>query len=168
VAGGTLKVMDGPAPRFGPTSPGTPLPILPYMVPKRLFEWFYLATPAFAAADVLWGIPARAAGIPEPQWRMAYYGLLMGCWLLCRRVPASGPFVGLLESSVNLLILLLAILLPIWSAAEHLPAAGGGVALAGPGVWLNLAISGPLLILGIKANERLILQRHGLDRPQRG
>ncbi len=139
----------------------------PYMVPKRLFEWFYLATPAFAAADIFWGIPARAAGIPDPHWRMAYYGLLMGCWLLCRRTPAAGPFVGLVESSVNLLILFLAVLLPIWSAAEQLPTSGGAGPLAGPGVWLNLAISGPLLIVGIKANERLIHQRYGLDRPRR-
>lgn len=137
------------------------------MVPKRLFEWFYLATPVFAAADIFWGIPARAAGIPEPRWRMAYYVLLMGCWLLCRRVPASGPFVGLVESSVNLLLLFLAVLLPIWSAAEHTPRGGGPGPLGGPGVWFNLVISGPLLILGIKANERLILQRYGPEPPRR-
>ena len=34
-----------------------------------------------------------------------------------------------------------------------------GCLLYGPGLWLNLMISGPLLILAIKANERAIFER---------
>jgi hypothetical protein len=134
------------------------------MVTQRLFEWFYLVTPVFAVVDWVWGVPARAAGIPDPGWRGGYYLLLMACWLLCRRVPESGPFVGIVESSVNLLLLFLAVLLPIWSAGEGALPVDGGAALYGPGVWLNLAISGPLLILGIKSNERAIMHRLGVGR----
>ena len=129
------------------------------MVARRLFEWFYLFTPAFAILDWVWGVPARAAGIPSPTWRAAYYVLLMGCWALCRRVPSSGPFVGIVESSVNLFLLFLAVLLPIWNAAEGTIPVESGSTLLGPGVWLNLLISGPLLILAIKSNERAILRR---------
>ncbi|NNF27922.1 MAG: hypothetical protein HKN73_11925 [Gemmatimonadetes bacterium] len=134
------------------------------MIARRLFEWFYLVTPAFALVDWVWGVPARAAGIPSPTWRAGYYALLMGCWLLCRKAPEAGPFVGIVESSVNLLLLFLAVLLPIWSAAEGTLPLETDAALSGPGVWLNLLISGPLLILAIKSNERAIARRLGVGR----
>lgn len=132
------------------------------MSTRRLFEWFYIITPVFAVVDWVWGVPARAAGIPSPAWRAGYYVLLIGCGLLCRRVPEAGPFVGVVESSVNLLLLLLAVLLPIWSAAEGAPPVNGDPTFLGPGVWLNLLISGPLLILAIKSNERAIHRRLGV------
>lgn len=128
------------------------------MSSRRLFELVYLATPAFALLDWAAGVPARAAGIPDPGWRTAYYGMLMGCWLLCRYVPGSAPFVGLAESSVNLLLLLLSVLLPIWTLGDRVLAGGAPEPFPAPGVWWNLAISGPLLILAIKSNERRILE----------
>ncbi|MGI9625886.1 MAG: hypothetical protein ACR2QM_03550 [Longimicrobiales bacterium] len=129
------------------------------MVPRRVLEFFYLLTPLFAAVDLVFGVPARAAGIPDRGWRLAYYGLLMGCWLACRYKPGSAPLVGLVESGVNLLLLFLAVLLPIWNAGEHMLANGGDAALYGPGIWWNLAISGPMLILSIKLNEKAIINR---------
>lgn len=127
---------------------------------RSLFELFYLATPAFVLLDWLVGVPARAAGIPDPGWRAAYYAMLMGCWLLCRYVPGSAPLVGLAESSVNLLPLLLSILLPIWSYGERALQGTGPDGVLAPGALWNLAISGPMLVLSIKANERRILRGH--------
>jgi hypothetical protein len=124
---------------------------------RRLFELFYLATPAFVLLDWLVGVPARAAGIPDPAWRAAYYGMLMGCWLLCRTVPVSAPFVGLAESSVNLLLLLLSVLLPIWSYGEQAMAGAAPGGVLAPGALWNVAISGPILVLSIQANERRVL-----------
>lgn len=129
------------------------------MVPRRLFEVFYLATPLFAAVDLMFGVPARAAGIPDQGWRIAYYGMLGGCWLACRYKPASAPMVGLGESSVNLLLLLMSVLLPIWNAGDQMLAGGGDITLVAPGTWWNFAISGPMLILSIKSNEKTIIDR---------
>ena len=72
----------------------------------------------------------------------------------------------LCESTVNLTILLLSILLPVWSAGDRVLAGGGGP-LYGPGVWWNFIISGPMLVLAIKSNERTILMRYGPGRGRR-
>ena len=136
------------------------------MVPRRFFEFFYVATPVFVAMDVLWGIPARAAGIPDVTWRWAYYGLLGVCWIVCRVWPGAGPLVGMAESTTNLLLLLLAVLLPIWNM-DALGIGAGHVAPTGGRALLNLAISGPLLIISIKANERVLAKRWGLPDPRR-
>ena len=129
------------------------------MVPRRVFELFYLATPAFAAMDLALGVPARAAGIPSAGWRLAYYAMLMGCWWVCRFWPRGAPVVGLCESSVNLLLLLLSILLPVWSVGDQFVATGSTELVFGVGVWWNVAISGPMLILSIKSNEKALLNR---------
>lgn len=125
----------------------------------RVFELFYLATPAFVVLDLVVGIPARVAGIPHEGWRLAYYALLIACWAVCRARPEVGPFVGLVESSVNLLLLLLSVLLPIWSFGDKVLLYGTSEFGLTAATWWNFAVSAPILIYGIKLSERRIAER---------
>lgn len=76
---------------------------------------YYLATPAFAVADLGFHGPFRVSQVLPPEARTAYYAGLFGLGLLCLSRRGATPWVGTLESSGNLLILLLGILLPIWN-----------------------------------------------------
>lgn len=115
---------------------------------------YYLATPLFAAVDLVLGEPVRVAALDAQGWRYAYYGVAFGLGLLCWMRPRVAPLVGIVESSANLLLLLLSVLLPIWTLPGDV-AAGGGVDLAfgAARIW-NVAIVGAALILSIKRSER--------------
>lgn len=88
---------------------------------------YYLATPLFGVADLAFHAPLRVAAVMPPEWRVAYYGGVFLAGVLCLVRPRATPWVGMLESSGNLLILLLGILLPVWNTAL---AVGGGAPLA--------------------------------------
>lgn len=114
---------------------------------------YYLATPLFAAADIFLGEPVRVAALDAQGWRHAYYGVAFVLGLLCWARPRVAPLVGITESSVNLLLLLLSVLLPIWNLPAEV--AAGGDAEFGFGaarVW-NVAIVGAALILSFKRSE---------------
>jgi hypothetical protein len=90
---------------------------------------YYLATPVFAVADFYLGAPVRVAGLEDPNQRAYYYAALMVCGVVGRLRPGSVPWIGMLESAVNVLLLVLAIMLPIW----NLPTAfASGEELVGP------------------------------------
>lgn len=79
---------------------------------------YYLLTPVFAVADLGLGMSIRVAGLDEPWQRGLYYAAAFGCGALCRLHPRATPWVGIGESSTNLLLLLLSILVPIWSLPD--------------------------------------------------
>jgi len=92
-------------------------------VPRRspnVIALYYLVTPAFAVADLVFHAPVRVAGLSDPGYRLAYYAVVFALGLLCRARPGATPFVGIAESTVNLLLLFVAILLPIWSLPDQL------------------------------------------------
>lgn len=91
----------------------------------RWIPAYYLATPLFAAADGLFGANVRAAGLAEfPEVRALYYVVCLGCGIASWRLPRWGSFLGIAESSVNLLVLCLSVLLPqVWLADRILDGA---------------------------------------------
>lgn len=119
----------------------------------NLIVAYYLATPVFAVADLLFGVPVRLAGIADAAHRLAYYVVVFALGILCRLRPTAAPFVGMTESTVNLLILLLSILLPIWSlpdallAGAPLDAGLSGMALG------NALLSGTALVVSFHRSQ---------------
>ena len=81
---------------------------------------YYLATPLFGVADLVFHAPLRVSAVLPPGSRVAYYAAVFLAGLLCLRRAGATPWVGMLESSGNLLILLLSILLPIWNLPDLL------------------------------------------------
>jgi len=117
---------------------------------RRLLRFYYLITPAFAVVDALLGAPIRASALEDPNLRAAWYGGAFALGLLMRRFPALTAWGALLESSANLLLLLLAVLLPIWSLLD------GPTAEAvtfGPVRMANVLLVGAITILAIKEAE---------------
>ena len=121
--------------------------------PKALLEFYYLATPLFLLVDVVLSAPIRVASLDQLGLRWLYYGGLMVLALVMQARPSLGPVIGLVESSVNLLLLVLSILLPIWGMLDQ-AATGGALSLdLTPWKLLNVALSGPILVLAIKQSE---------------
>ncbi len=99
------------------------------------------------------GVPVRVAAVLPERSRMAYYAAAFALGLLCRARPGATPWVGMLESTTNLLILFLSILLPIWGAADAL-ATGAPLAVSlTPLSAANAFISGSAMILSFRRSQ---------------
>lgn len=79
----------------------------------RLVQFYYLGTPLFLLLDVLLGLDLRAAFLEQSGARVAWYALCTGLGLIAWRIPTAAPFLGLVESALNFLLLCLAVMLPI-------------------------------------------------------
>lgn len=119
----------------------------------------------FALLDLLVGVSMRAAGIANPAWRATYYVFAFGCWWLMRSKPRLTPVIGIGESAVNLLLLLLSILGPIYAATATVAEGGDPVLGFGPGRILNVFFAGTILILGFHGYQNRLAGSLGtLDR----
>ena len=123
---------------------------------RNAMRWvagYYLATPAFAVADLVFGVPVRVATVLPESSRLAYYAAAFALGLLCRARPGATPWVGMIESTTNLLILFLSILLPIWGAMDAL--ATGAPPAVGPTPMsaANALISGSAMILSFRRSQ---------------
>lgn len=125
----------------------------------RLVTGYYLATPLFAVADLAVAAPVRVAGVLTGGPRVGYFLAVFALGVLCRVRPGAAPWVGMAESSVNLLLLLLSILLPIWSLAD--PGAGAHPLPVGltPAAAGNALLSGAALVLSFHRHQAAALQK---------
>lgn len=133
--------------------------------PARLLAGYYLATPIFAVVDAAAGAPVRVSGFLPGWGRAAYYAALLVLGLLCRARPAAAPWVGMAESSVNLLLLLLGILLPVWSMTDAVlaggPMEGAGLTPLAAG---NALLAGGALVVSFHRHQRAALGRAPSER----
>ena len=83
-----------------------------------LFTVYYLATPFFVVADALFGVNIRIAALPDAGSRTAYYVFAFACGLLCHWRPRIAPVIGVFESSLNVLLLVLSVMLPLFELQE--------------------------------------------------
>ena len=129
-------------------------------LPFRLIQGYYLASPFFFLIGIWWGFEVRASFIPDPTKRFLYYVLLSGLGLLAYFRPKSAPWVALCESSLNLLLIMLWILLPIYSLGEagidHGPV---GVPYTPGQVLVNGLLAGSFFLLGFYRAQGAILER---------
>ncbi len=81
---------------------------------------YYLATPLFAILDLAFGVNVRAAGLQGmPSLRTFYYGVCTVAGVVTFYRPALSWIVGLAESSINILILILGVLLPYYALFQQ-------------------------------------------------
>jgi len=117
------------------------------MAESPLSGWlklYYAATPLFAVADFAFGANVRAAALAgHTGLRAGYYATCLGCAGLLSWKPAWSEAVGLVESSTNLVLLVLSVLAPYYALIEQL-AAGNFPAASPitPGLVTNFLISG--------------------------
>lgn len=123
---------------------------------SRALELYYLATPLFAVVDAVFAAPIRVAALEGSNLRWLYYGFAFLCGFLCRRRPTWAGAVGMTESSVNLLLLMLAILLPIWDSLDRVAAGGTPRAPFDEVGVTNFVVSGAVFLMAFYANQSRI------------
>ena len=130
------------------------------MTDSRHPDWlrgYYFSTPLFVLADSLLGLDFRISGLHATGYRLAYYGLCMLCALLLWYRPRLSPLVGMGESSVNLAILMVSIMLPILRPEIDLDGLSPG--LQGMHIINFILTGGVLLAAFYSAQHRLLQQR---------
>jgi hypothetical protein len=128
----------------------------------RLLRLYYWATPLFFLADSVWGVSVRASFLPSWNLRLGYYGFCLGCAVVCHRWPGSVPWVGMGESAVSLLLLILGIMLPIYGMHD---AVLGGGAMAAPlsaGRLVNVMLCGSVMVYSFHRHRWRIAAGGGL------
>jgi hypothetical protein len=85
-------------------------------VRPNLTAVYYLATPAFALCDWIFDWNVRVAALDgHPALKNSYYAICTAAGVLTYWRPSLSRVVGLAESSVNILLLVLGVMLPYYS-----------------------------------------------------
>ena len=131
----------------------------------RWIQGYYLASPLFFLLGLWWGWEVRVSFLPDPGPRFLYYLFISGLGLLAHFRPGTAPWVALGESSLNLLLILLWILLPIYSLADPVLETTGPVGVPyTPGqVLVNGLLAGSFFIVGFYRAQAVILARGDLS-----
>jgi hypothetical protein len=119
----------------------------------RVLRAYYWATPLFFAADAIWGISVRAAFLPGPGQRLAYYAFCLACAYACQTSPKLAPFVGMAESAVSVFVLVLGVMLPIFSLTDAVAGGAPEPQLMTPGGMMNVLLSGTMLIIAFQRSR---------------
>jgi hypothetical protein len=78
-----------------------------------LVRLYFYITPLFMALDYFWGYNFRTSALDaEPTYKNMYYGFCILCGLLMFIFPRYSAITGLIESSINAMLLILNIFLP--------------------------------------------------------
>lgn len=123
----------------------------------RALTTYYLVTPAFAVMDVAFHAPVRVAGLEAPEARWAYYVGLVALGFVCRARPAAAPWVGMGESAVNILLLILAVMVPIWSMPDTVLAGGTPDGPFDRVSMANVILSGGALVVSFHRHQAAAL-----------
>jgi len=122
---------------------------------------YYLLTPLFFLLDSAFGYSFRISGLPEPGYRYAWYGFCVLCALGCYVTSRYTALIAMAESSVNLLILLASVLLPIVYLGDLAGEPAAAIGLNGDNI-LNFLLTGGVLLTvfysaqhGLHARTRL-------------
>jgi hypothetical protein len=125
---------------------------------------YYLASPLFLVLGVWWGWEVRVTFLPDPGLRFAYYVLLGFLGLLAHFRPGSAPWVALGESSLNLFLIMLWILVPIFTLADD-PL--GAVPYTPGQVLVNGLLAGGCFLLGFYRAQAVLVSGNGRRRAPR-
>jgi hypothetical protein len=110
---------------------------------------YYAATPLFVLADFVFGANVRAVAFDtRPGLRSAYYVLCVACLGLSFARPAWSGAVALAESSLNLLLLVLAVFLPYWAVADAVLDGRSVASPFSPGFLVNFLMAGAIWTAG--------------------
>ena len=86
-----------------------------------LLQYYYLATPTFIVMDAVFGANIRVAALEHyPFLKYAYYLVCIGCGVVMRVEPRLSPVTALIESSVNIFLLVLGLLAPYYHLISQL------------------------------------------------
>ena len=135
----------------------------------RLVAFYYWLTPAFWALDVLFGANLRAAAFEgHPGWKAIYYLFCFGCGVALFLRPGWTSLVGMTESAINILALIVGFLVPYFRLVEQL-AAGETPVHAGAFTIersLSLLLSGVVCAITFHMHASGLTRRRGYTKVQ--
>jgi hypothetical protein len=111
---------------------------------RPLLAYYLGGTPLFFVLDAAWDVSIRASFLDGLSTRVAYYGFCLLCGVLAWRFPRREAWIGLSESAVNIILLVVGFMAPILSVTGELaadPSAAIEPPVAAAGV-LNFIIAG--------------------------
>jgi len=114
------------------------------MTTAHFLKLYYYITPLFLLIDLLWEQVFRVAGFNDPIYRYYYYGVCTFCALVCYLKPRFLTLITLMESSVNMMILIFSVMLPIFSAGNMLENGNNEIGLSGQRL-INFILMGSLI-----------------------
>ncbi len=83
---------------------------------QQILKFYYLTTPLFWMIDLIWGVNIRASGFDTyPVLKHIYYTTCLGCAAAIWKWPTYGEIIGLSESFVNILSIILGFLGPYYA-----------------------------------------------------
>jgi hypothetical protein len=132
---------------------------------RNWISFYYLGTPLFVLLDLFFGLSFRISGLGDPADRFAYYGLCIACALGVIFRPQYSSLIALGESSVNLLILLLSVMLPIIYLG-NLESGGTNPVGLDNNRLLNFLLSGSILLTAFYSAQHKLMRAH-TERQQR-
>jgi len=119
--------------------------------------WYYFGTIGFLLIDLIFGWNIRVAALESvPLLKYAWYSGLIGCGVFIRLRPDRSAVVALVESSVNLTLLLGGIMLSYYGVVDMALAGSFDGAILAPESIVNAGISGFVLVGGIYSNPLML------------
>ena len=79
---------------------------------------YLLGTPLFLVIDMLFDAPVRVAALQDSNSRFVSYGAAFTCGVGSRARPNLEAWIGMGESAFNILLLILAIMVPVWDLTD--------------------------------------------------
>ena len=113
---------------------------------NRVVRWYYLATPLFLLADLLFRAPVRVSFINSPSLRLLYYVFCFGCGIAMWKRPMWTRTVAMSETLLNFVLVIFSIMLPIYGTMDALLANAALPEMRVSHV-INAGMSGAFLLL---------------------
>ena len=86
---------------------------------QRFLQFYYLSTPIFAIMDIVWGINIWISFLDYfPFLKYAYYTIVFICGIYTYKYPQRADIVGILESNINIGILIVGFMSTYYNLAS--------------------------------------------------
>ncbi len=135
-------------------------------------RWYFYITPLFILLDYILGINIRVSALETmPLYKNLYYGFCILCGICMYIIPRYSAVVALLESSINIMMLVLGIFLPyirtIMALMDDVLGADFTALEESLKVqpMVNLFIVGSCLILTFRKSTETIAESFGYNKP---
>ena len=124
----------------------------------RLLQFYYLATPLFIFVGWLFEMNIRVTipGGSDSQYYI-YYGICLVASVLTLKSDLLAALIALLECSVNILLLLLSVLWPLYHLGDQITEGNNGAFVFGTAELVHFGIAGTILAIAFYQNP--LLQR---------
>lgn len=84
---------------------------------RPLLAYYLGGTPLFFLLDAAWDVSVRASFLDDLRARLAYYAFCLLCGMLAWRFPTRASWIGLGESAITIVLLVVSFMAPILTVA---------------------------------------------------